>query len=74
MKAKAKSSISLQRPLKSSYAARAETTLASVVSALAAYDDFSGLCKEIDDFAFAFIAPLGAYEDGVGHGRKIEFW
>jgi hypothetical protein len=47
--------------------------VAGVVSALAAYDDFRGLCKEIDYFAFAFIAPLGAYEDGVGHGREIKF-
>ena len=35
--------------------------VAGVIPALAAYDDFSSFGKEIDDFAFAFIAPLSAY-------------
>ena len=41
--------------------------VSSVVAALTAYDDLSVVGEEIDDFSFAFVAPLGADENGIGH-------
>jgi hypothetical protein len=42
-----------------------------VVSALVAGDDVEMLGKEIDDLAFAFIAPLGPDDyDYFGHIRE----
>ncbi len=41
--------------------------VAGVVSALGTHDDVGVFCEEIDDFAFAFIAPLGADKNGVCH-------
>jgi len=38
-----------------------------VVAAGAADHDISFLGEDVDDLAFAFITPLGAYEDGCGH-------
>jgi hypothetical protein len=29
--------------------------------------DVCVLREEVDDFSFSFIAPLGAYYDGIGH-------
>ncbi|MEY5013755.1 MAG: hypothetical protein RIS92_113 [Verrucomicrobiota bacterium] len=38
-----------------------------VIAALGANDDVGVFGEEIDDFAFAFITPLGADENGVCH-------
>ena len=38
-----------------------------VVTALVAHDVLAFLGDYVDDTAFAFIAPLGAYDDGTGH-------
>ena len=42
--------------------------VAGVVAALGADDDIGLLGEDVDDLAFAFIAPLGADENGV-HGK-----
>ena len=39
--------------------------VAGVISALAADHDIGPLGQIIDDFSFAFIAPLEAYNNGV---------
>ena len=44
-----------------------EDGVAGVVAALSADDDIRPLGQHIDDFAFAFIAPLGAHENRIGH-------
>ena len=36
-----------------------------IVAALAACDHIGGFGKEVDDFAFAFVAPLGADNNGI---------
>jgi hypothetical protein len=41
--------------------------VAGVVSALESDDKVGLLGKQIDDFAFTLIAPLGAYNDNVRH-------
>jgi hypothetical protein len=42
--------------------------VSGVVPALIAGDDVETLGEQIDDLAFAFIAPLGAYDDyDFGH-------
>src|ERR1700682_1136624 len=41
-----------------------------VVSALAADDDIRLGGKHVDDFAFAFIAPLRADQNGVRHEKR----
>ena len=38
-----------------------------VVAALGAHDDVRLLGEHVDDFAFAFVAPLGADQDRIGH-------
>src|SRR5690606_37668112 len=50
----------------------ADDGVPGVVAALGSYDDVGLLGEEIDDLAFAFVAPLGADHDGVGHGRESE--
>jgi hypothetical protein len=42
--------------------------MAGVGAALEADDDVGFRRKDIDDLAFSFIAPLGADQNGVGHG------
>ena len=42
--------------------------VAGVVAALGAHDPVGALGQDVDDLAFAFVAPLGADQDGVGHG------
>ena len=39
-----------------------------VVTAVVAGHDLDVLREEVDDLSFAFVAPLGAYYDDVGHG------
>ena len=39
--------------------------VAGVVTSLAAYHDVDPSGQDIDDFSFAFIPPLGSYENGV---------
>jgi hypothetical protein len=41
--------------------------VAGVVASLSADDYVSLFGEYIDDLAFAFIAPLGAHEYGIGH-------
>jgi hypothetical protein len=41
--------------------------VSGVVAALAADDDVGVIGEVIDDFAFAFVAPLGADENSIGH-------
>ena len=38
-----------------------------VITALKPNDDISVLSEEIDNFAFAFVSPLGADDCNVGH-------
>jgi len=38
-----------------------------VVAALAAHDDVGVFGKKVDDFAFAFVAPLSADENCICH-------
>src|SRR5207249_1208372 len=38
-----------------------------IISSLRADDDLSLLRQDINDFAFAFIAPLGAHQDCIRH-------
>ncbi len=45
--------------------------VAGVVSALAADDDVRLAGEDVDDFAFAFIAPLRADQNCVRHELKI---
>jgi hypothetical protein len=44
-----------------------DNCVTGVVAALAADDDFGIIGEVVDDFSFAFIAPLGADENGIGH-------
>ena len=44
-----------------------ENRVAGVVSALIARDDIEAFGEEIDDFAFALVAPLRAEDDYVSH-------
>ncbi len=41
--------------------------VARVIAALRADDDVRVLGEKIDDFAFAFVAPLGPDQDGICH-------
>ena len=41
--------------------------VAGVVAALGADDDVGLLGEDVDDLAFAFVAPLGADQNGVCH-------
>jgi hypothetical protein len=50
------------------FSATNDDSVAGIVASLTAYDDFRPFGEEVDDFTFAFIAPLGAYENGVSHG------
>ena len=44
-----------------------EDRVPGVVAALRAHDDVRLLGQHVDDFAFAFIAPLGADQNRIGH-------
>ena len=44
--------------------------MAGVVPALAAHDDVRVRREHVDDLALAFIAPLRADQNGVGHGNN----
>ena len=44
-----------------------EDRVAGVVAALGADDDVRVLGQHVDDFALAFVAPLGADENSIGH-------
>jgi len=44
-----------------------EDRVSRVVTALRAHDDVGVTGEDIDDFAFAFVAPLGAYQDRICH-------
>ena len=46
--------------------------VAGIVSPLATDNNINIAGQDIDDFAFAFIPPLGAYENGVRHGLLRE--
>ena len=46
-----------------------EDRMTGVVAALCADHDIGPLGQHVDDFAFAFIAPLGADENCVGHSN-----
>ena len=50
--------------------APADDRVSGVVAALRADDDFCGFREKIDDLTFAFVTPLGADDDGVGHGVR----
>ena len=49
--------------------AGADDGVAGVVAALRADDDIGFVREEIDDFSFAFVAPLGSDDDGIWHGE-----
>ena len=42
-----------------------------VVAALGADDDTGLIGEKVDDFAFAFVAPLGADKNRVGHNDRV---
>ena len=42
--------------------------VAGVVTALRTHDDIGMLSQEVDDLAFAFVAPLSPDQDGICHG------
>jgi hypothetical protein len=42
-------------------------SVTGVIAALKPNDDISVLSEEIDNFAFAFVSPLGADDCNVGH-------
>ena len=44
-----------------------ENGVTSIVSSLGAHDDVRIVGEDINDLAFTFIAPLGAYQDCIGH-------
>ena len=44
-----------------------DQSVSCVVSALESHDDIGFFAHQIDDFAFSFIAPLGAYDYDIGH-------
>jgi hypothetical protein len=46
-----------------------DKSMAGVVAALEADDDVGLVGEEVDDLAFAFVAPLGADDCDVGHDR-----
>ena len=46
--------------------------VAGVIAALAADDDIGVGRKDVDDFAFAFIAPLRADENCICHRVAVE--
>jgi hypothetical protein len=48
-----------------------EDGMAGVVATGATDDDIGVFREDVDDLAFTFIAPLGAYQNCVGHNR---FW
>ncbi len=43
--------------------------VAGIVAALEADDDVGLLRQPVDDLAFSFVAPLGADDNNIGHGR-----
>ena len=45
--------------------------VAGIVAALEAHDDVGALRQPVDDLALAFVAPLGADDDYVGHCALI---
>jgi hypothetical protein len=45
--------------------------VAGVVAALEAHDDIGPVAEPVDDLALAFIAPLGADDGHIGHGRDM---
>ena len=44
-----------------------ENGVAGVIAALGAHDDIGLLGEHVDDFTFAFVTPLGAHKDRIGH-------
>ena len=44
-------------------------SVAGVVSPSSTADQVGGGGEDIDEFAFALVAPLGAKNEGNGHGR-----
>jgi hypothetical protein len=46
--------------------------VAGVVAALRAYDDIRLFRQDVDDFAFAFVAPLSADKNRICHSIKIK--
>ena len=44
--------------------------VAGVVASLVAGHDVKAFGDEVDDFPLAFVSPLRADDDGVGHGGK----
>ena len=42
--------------------------VAGIVAALRAHHPIHALGQHVNNFAFALIAPLGANQNGVGHG------
>src|SRR5947209_8699344 len=45
-----------------------DNSMPGVIPTLAAHNDVRLRSEDIDDFAFAFVPPLRADQDGVGHG------
>jgi hypothetical protein len=43
--------------------------MTGIVAALKTHDDVGIVGKKVDDFAFAFVAPLSAYDCYVGHNH-----
>jgi hypothetical protein len=54
------------------FCARVNYRVSGIVAACAARDDVCGFRKEIDDFAFTFVAPLGAGHNHISHDASGE--
>ena len=49
------------------FIAPADDGVSGIITASSTHDDVGTFGEVIDDFAFSFIAPLGAYDNGIGH-------
>ena len=54
----------------SSVASADEYGVAGIMAALISRHDIEAIGEEVDDFAFAFVAPLGAQDDYVSHWNQ----
>ena len=46
--------------------------MARIVSSLIAGDNIEAICQEVNDLAFAFVAPLGAYDYQICHDKRFQ--
>jgi hypothetical protein len=46
--------------------------MASVIAALKANDIISMMGEKVNDLALSLVAPLGAYDNYIGHGSLLQ--